>query len=205
MGPDPATPVHFPSRLWLDTVIRTGNCGSSAVASFKPHPSPVLDLGLSADGRIVVTTHGDWTAEVWDAPEQKRLALLGGHAGAMADVAVSRDGKIMATVSFDGTAKLWDVQAGRQLGTLEGQTFGLHSAALSADGQRLAVGGSDGSVKLWDTRLQRSVGTLRHNNVNVWVQQLGFLPDGNALVSVSDETLVVWRAASLAETDRVGH
>jgi len=178
---------------------------ASAVASFKPHPSPVLDLGLSADGRIVVTTHGDWTAEVWDAPEQKRLALLGGHAGAMADVAVSRDGKIMATVSFDGTAKLWDVQAGRQLGTLEGQTFGLHSAALSADGQRLAVGGSDGSVKLWDTRLQRSVGTLRHNNVNVWVQQLGFLPDGNALVSVSDETLVVWRAASLAETDRVGH
>jgi len=159
-------------------------------------------LGSSADGRVIVTTHSDWTAVLWGTVKQERLATLSGHKGAMTDVTVSPEGETIATVSFDGTAKFWDLRTQHEPATLEGTPFGLHSVALSGDGQRLAVGGAEGSIKLWDTRLKRSVGTLRHQAHVGWVRKLGFLPDGNTLVSVSGEALVVWRAASFSETDR---
>lgn len=174
-----------------------------SIAAFDTHASGVTHLSFSWDGGLVATAHEDWTAEVWSAVAGRRHAVLRGFKGHINGVAMSARGELVATIGGDAQARLWDLKTSRELATLEGQLFDLASAALSADGQRLAVGGADGSVKLWDTRLRRSVGTLQHQAHIGRVGIVGFHPDGSTLVSASDRALVVWRAASFTETDRI--
>ena len=82
--------------------------------------------------------------------------------------------------------------------------FALKSVALSSDDQRVALGGSDSTIKIWDLASKRPLATLKgHKGEGTGgeVRAVAFLADGNTLVSVSDKSLAVWRAATLAETD----
>jgi WD40 repeat protein len=173
------------------------------LGSFTTHPSSIRVLVLSPDGSTVATSRSDWKAEVWDCTSGKRLALFDGHKQGVPGLALSRHGDTLVTASDDATAKLWDVKGPREKAKLEGQMFALKSAALSSDDQRLALGGSDSTIKIWDLASKRPLATLKgHKGEGTGgeVRAVAFLADGNTLVSVSDKSLAVWRAATLAET-----
>jgi WD40 repeat protein len=119
-------------------------------------------------------------------------------------LALSHHGDTLVSASGDAPAKLWDVKGQREGATLEGQMLALKSAALSSDGQRLALGGSDRTIRIWDLASKRPLATLKgHKGEGTGgeVRAVEFLADGNTLVSVSNDSVAVWRAATLAETD----
>jgi WD40 repeat protein len=72
---------------------------------------------------------------------------------------------------------------------------------ISPDGRTLAVADWNGLITLWNMTSLQQVGTLNGHVAPVWQTCLAFTPDGNNLVSVSQERFRVWRAASFAETD----
>jgi len=125
------------------------------------------------------------------------LAFLRGHQAEVWCVAFSPDNKSVATGSWDATIKLWDLATQKEKAKLEGQLLAYFSIAFSPDGRRLAGGGGDGSIRLWDTKTALEVGMLKAHNQNV--HKLAFADDGNTLVSVSDEAVWLWRAASWNE------
>jgi len=76
----------------------------------------------------------------------------------------------------------------------------FYGGSISPEGSRLAVGAWGGLITIWDLASLQEVATLNaHENR---VQALGFLADGNTLVSVGVDELRLWRAPSFEETDR---
>jgi WD40 repeat protein len=125
------------------------------------------------------------------------LAFLRGHQAEVWCVAFSPDNKSVATGSWDATIKLWDLATQKEKAKLEGQLLAYFSIAFSPDGRRLAGGGADGSIRLWDTETGLEVGMLKaYNQV---VDELAFTNDGDTLVSISNEAIRLWHAASWNE------
>ena len=79
---------------------------------------------------------------------------------------------------------------------------GLRSIALSPDERRLAAGDELGrvkKVKVWDVATGQEVAVLPGHEERI--RDVAFWPDGNTIVSVSDDAVFVWRGASLEEID----
>jgi WD40 repeat protein/tRNA A-37 threonylcarbamoyl transferase component Bud32 len=77
--------------------------------TWQAHAAPILDLDLSADGRIA-TASQDRTAAVWSIAGV-RLARLAGHAMPVWSARFTAGGDEVVTASDDGTVRLWPLAA----------------------------------------------------------------------------------------------
>ena len=110
----------------------------------------VNSAALSPDGRTVVTTSNDPTAQLWDTQTGAALATLEGHTDRVLSAVFSSDGSHVLTASADHTARLWDAKTGDSLAILEGHTDEVLSAEFSPDGSRILTGSADQTARLWD-------------------------------------------------------
>src|SRR5207247_839958 len=147
---------------------------------------------------LVAAGRTDGAIEVWHIQQEKRLASLTGHQGGIRGLAITRDNSSVLSASSDGRVILWNLitQRGEALG---GRMNSYNCVADSLDGRRVAAGADDGTIRIWDLASKQEVAVLRGHAE--WVRHLAFLPDGNSLVSVSRDSIRVWRASSLAEID----
>ena len=72
---------------------------------------------------------------------------------------------------------------------------GLDLVAFSSDGKTLASANSNGQIVLWDVASGQARLTLPSQIANP-VSGIVFSPDGNTLASVSDNSILLWDAAS---------
>jgi WD40 repeat protein len=168
------------------------------IATFQTRAQHVSSLAFSPDGTILAAGYEDGVAEAWGLALRRRVILVAGHKECVSAVAVTPDGKTLLTASLDATAKLWDLESGREKATLGGQLLAYYSAAISQDGRRVILGGADGTVQLFDLATANEVARLETDGTGVGA--VGFHPDGNTLVGVSESAkLWRWRTASTAE------
>jgi WD40 repeat protein len=136
--------------------------------------------------------------ELWNTRDWSLVRTIQGPgAGApfqFAYLAFSPNGRRLATGSPDGTVRLWDVETGRQLHRMRGHTEWVLGVAFSPDGRRVASGGDFGIVRLWDVNSGQEVLALDGHTKSL-VGGLAFRPDGNLLVSTSDDGIRVWDAS----------
>jgi WD40 repeat protein len=143
----------------------TGRCVGSI---HDPHPSGVVAIAYSPDGRSLASTGEsalsvpDGGAKVWDAETLALRYELTGHAGGVYSVAYGPDGRTLATAGMDGTVRFWDPATGTAQRVLQAHPKGVRSLSFSPDGARLATVGSDAlertaggyptadTAKLWD-------------------------------------------------------
>lgn len=124
---------------------------------FDGHSHSVIDVALSADGRLAISASQDKTLKVWDVASRCELHTIQEHSNGLA---LSADGRLAVSASRDKTLKVWDVVTGRELRTLTGHSDGVQDVALSADG-RLAVSAScDMTLKVWDMATGRVLSTF---------------------------------------------
>ena len=101
----------------------------------------------------------------------------------------------MARLSWPG---FWDLNSRQHPVVLQEQNI-LRGCCVSPDGRRLAVGGGDGLITIWDLAVRQILVALEGHETPVL--DVAFLGDGDTLVSVGDDQVRVWRAASYAEAD----
>ena len=65
-------------------------------------------VGISPDGKSILTGGLDGTAQLWSAATGTASGAVMSHRNRVNGVAFSPDGKTVATVSDDKTAQLWD-------------------------------------------------------------------------------------------------
>ena len=174
------------------------------VPTRKPRAKIQIVGGLSAvafspDGKTLAVGSQFGAAKLFDATTGREIATLHRYELAVdwADaVAFSPDGQLVAVGSRGGLVQVWEVATGRLHVALRSHdNWGCYSLAFSPDGRTLATGdGGDGTVKLWDVATGQERYTLKgHQGA---VQALEFTPDGNTLITGSnDGTVRLWPAA----------
>jgi WD40 repeat protein len=166
-------------------------------------------LAFSPGGQLLAAAGGNRTVRVWASDTGRmvhefREPRPGNNPYWC--VAFSPDGRRLAagyghqSRNEPGGVRVWDVATWQQVACLIGDVA-LH-VAFSADG-RLASGGVDGAVRVWDLERGQELLTLRGHTS--FVSSLAFTPNGQKLVSSSDDGLVrVWDATPLPQDENLG-
>lgn len=173
------------------------------LSTFKGHSGGVNYATFSPDGRWVVTASSDQTVKVWDVDAVSERISLDGRTPKLCGLAISPDGKQIATGSYSNEGKIWESATAQILGKIDATVV-----AYSPNGQDIVTSTHDGMANcaaVWDAR----TGHLRrrfpvHNSP---VEALAFSPDGQRLVTCSDDkTAAVWEVSSGRKlTGLIGH
>jgi len=117
------------------------------------HSSEVTGIGVSMDGRTVVSASGERDTH------QGELRVWNGFSGAphlvipchsVAALAVTPDGRKAVSGSYDCTLQVWDLVTGICQATLVGHKDEVEDVCISADGSRIGSVAADGTVRIWD-------------------------------------------------------
>jgi WD40 repeat protein len=159
---------------YLGHVNSTGNGASNA---------GVNSVAWSPDGRRILSTGFDHTAQVWDALTGQHALVNREHTDKVNGGCWSPDSKYVATVSDDTTVKVWNATTGKTLFTYG---FGTHalSVSWSPDQKSIAVGMGPIQILTVSTRKATTLG-------NAEAFSLAWSPNGQHLASAG-EAVDIW-------------
>jgi len=162
----------------------------------------IYGIGLSRDGRTLVTGNFNGTVKLWDVASGRLGRTLDGHTDLVYMGVFSPDEKILASCSRDGKIKLWDPATGGELRTLVGHTRPIKAVAFSPDGKLLASVGNDGTLRVWDVATGVGQRSLVHPDPdNSGVYAVVFVARGKTIMAGNgDGTISYWDVASGKET-----
>lgn len=119
-------------------------------------------IAFSADGRWLVSTHGDGAVLVWDVQERERVANFNRHSAPVRAVAFSSDGKWLASAGEDRSVIVWDARRGRKEAVLLGHPGRVNALAFSPDNAMIASCDQFEAVILWDWERHQPRWTSMH-------------------------------------------
>ena len=155
------------------------------------------ELGVSPDGRWIVSGGQDDTVKVWDAATGAEVMTLRGHKGQVVTAAFSPDGHRIVSGSRDQTLKIWDTKSQKELLTLAGHD-GTAGALFSPDGKWIISGSFDKTIRVWDAHTGAAMMTLRGHEASVICHAVS--PDGRRIASGDRDNVVrVWDVGSRSE------
>lgn len=160
-------------------------------------PSALLSLSFSPNALKLMAGYWNGAVKVWDFDRLSPERALPGHGYQVNSMALLPDEKTLVSVSRQ--IVFWDLETGAQRRVLQPRPALFRTVAISPDGSRLAAGAADGLITIWDMATMQEVASLSGHTRPL--MDMRFLPDGNTLVSVADNEVRVWRAASLQEAD----
>jgi WD40 repeat protein len=179
-----------------------------------------LALGLSADGKRLITIIGPHEVRVYDLKSRDPLhVLFDGWDGEVSrrvwvdGAALSLDGKRAAVSGRTAGSESWlrtqEVQTGKELSTFAGVRDRARCLAWSPDGKFVAAGhcgdsrGScPGTLRLWDADSGKEIKSFKGHTAPI--RRVAFCPDGKILLSSgTDHTVRLWDIKSGKERGRI--
>jgi len=164
-------------------------------------PQARSSVEFSRNNKLLAVGLANGGVQVWSlTPTALRHTFLGQHGALLANgAAFSPDSRWLATGSPDATLRLWNLAEGSFV-PLPRALMAYFAVAFSPDGQRIAAAGPDPVVKIIDTVTgQESASLNRNTQYRDFAQSIRFSADGNALLVMTDTSLIVWRTATPAE------
>lgn len=152
------------------------------------HGEEVLDLTISADGKLVASTGTD-QAIVLTAPHidhrRMRLATSLSDYSSQSSIAVGAKGRV-AVVSNESHVALLNLPSGRSRGKLNGsEQMPQSGVGLSPDGSKVAAT-VNGILLVWEVSTRKLIASFSgdgsHGPQVDASQQLQFLPDGRSIL-----------------------
>jgi RNA polymerase sigma factor (sigma-70 family) len=111
---------------------------------------------LTPDGKTLLTTRRNGSAQVWDLAERKmqrsfRLADPPFDTNALARASHAPDGSAIAVVMQDGSIRVCDVASGRERQALRSHSDAIRAVAFTADSNTLILA-RDQALLMWDAK-----------------------------------------------------
>jgi WD40 repeat protein len=173
--------------------------GPEPVESISRPPGRAVSMRFSNEGEFLAGINDDGSVDLWSVRRGVHFARWKPHQGSVYDVAFAPGGKTLVTGSADGGACLWEIgETPREIRPFPRTLNAYFSFATDPTGRRIAAGTSDGFIRIWDLATGHELAALQVPNDRS-VGGLRFLPDGNSLVSFTQEDIRVWHAPSWDE------
>ncbi|KAF0178390.1 MAG: WD40 repeat-containing protein [Limisphaerales bacterium] len=115
-------------------------------ASWTAHNDSILDLKISASGKLLATGSADKLARVWNLATQKEVAKLEGHTSYVQAVAFGKDDAVLATGGADKEIKIWDIASSGREGAFSNRSAAVTALHWTTGGTNLLVVAEDGSA-----------------------------------------------------------
>jgi WD40 repeat protein len=172
--------------------------GRTKLHRFRNDGHVVMSLAFAKDSQKLMAGFHSGLVKVWDLSGHNGERTFERHNKQVRGLALLPDGQTLVSAGTD--VRFWDLNSQREFVRIQPRQTQFLSCSISPDGRRLAVGAADGLITIWDLASRQEVATL--NGLDRRVNDVAFLSDGHSLVSVGQEQVRVWRAASFEETDR---
>jgi WD40 repeat protein/tRNA A-37 threonylcarbamoyl transferase component Bud32 len=172
------------------------------LAKLPGHPSPVMSLAASPDGRLLASGCKAGTIKVWDMKDLKEQRTLEMPRGGVAGLAFRPGTTQLIAIGQQGQLRCWDVASGAECYRVDTRPHRLTALAVQPEtssgrtGRRLACGTDTGEVQTYDAQTGERQEVYRgHLEPFRAVTALAYSPDGTRLVSAGrDRALLVWDA-----------
>ncbi|MHC4404478.1 MAG: WD40 repeat domain-containing protein [Planctomycetota bacterium] len=161
-------------------------------ATLKGHVQAVEFVLFSPDGKTFVSACAEKTIKIWDLETNQERATL--EAGKVLSLLISPDGKTLASLG-----RLWDLETGQERAALR-RDFHVKCLGFSPDSSVLAAGCFHRlrPLRLLDLETGQELATLEGHTGTV--NSVAFLPDGDTLVSGSEDgTIRLWNMSAIKE------
>lgn len=135
-------------------IIRVWDVDSGTAKKTLEATEPVDSVALSADARLLASTHPrpvGGAVVLWDTASGARLRELVLDTGA-SSVAFSPSGRLLAIGGYDSFVYVFDVTTGKALVKLGGHADAAGTLRFSADATRLFSTADDGALKIWNAK-----------------------------------------------------
>jgi WD40 repeat protein/serine/threonine protein kinase len=124
--------------------------GDAPPRTFHVPQVEIWDLGVSPDGRMLVSAGNDGRILLWDVASGTVVRRLLGHGRGVLAARFSADGSRVVSAGFDYTVRVWDVGEHEERHLRLGHTAAAYGVAFDPRGRFVASAGIDGSLRLWD-------------------------------------------------------
>ncbi|MBN3036751.1 MAG: hypothetical protein JW861_14290 [Bacteroidales bacterium] len=159
------------------------------------HSEPVTWVDISPDDRYLLTSSGDRTLILWDAPTRTMLKRFHGHTAWVNMVAFTHDPSFLLSASSDKEILLWHVDSLNPLRAFKGHEEPVISLGIHPTQDIFASGDESGRVKIWDIKSGKEVVSFQAHDKEVW--NVIYSPDSRYIATCSGDHLVkVWDAAA---------
>lgn len=190
-------------------VLRTIDQESGAVVRANSgHESVILNLAVTSDGALAITTGVDETIRVWDLQGGQVLRQLSGPQAVLSDISLSPDGRQLVVGSADGSVTLWDVETGQEIGKFVDDQP-VTAVTFSPDGRKVLIGEGypnaekveSGHVVLWGVETGEEI--RRFEGQPYAVEAVAFSPDGRLAASAGEGAMMIlWDVETGGEIQR---
>ncbi len=115
-------------------------------ASWTAHNDSILDMKISASGKLLATGGADKLARVWNLATQKEVAKLEGHTSYVQAVAFGKNDAELATGGADKDIKLWDIASAGRVGSFSNRGSAITALHWTPEGKTLIAVTEDGGA-----------------------------------------------------------
>lgn len=148
------------------------------------------------DGKGLLTYDGRKAVKLWEVPLQQGAGIAPPWSGA-GPLVVSKDQRYLARATAGGDVRIvvsgedgsWPAMPADEL-PFSGHRSTVTRLAFAASGRLLASGAMDGSLRVWEVESGRPRDFFAMHEGGA-VEDLGFLPDGSALVSANRSSVLL--------------
>jgi WD40 repeat protein len=184
------------------------------IQHFQAYNSHGDRIVLSRDGRIIVTSGGDYRTffgknvdcrvKLWERETAKEIGRFEGHTSFVQCIALSADGKFLLTGAghldgdkspIDCTIRLWYVSTRKEIRRFSGHDNPVTTVTFSPDGHHVLSVGWDNIIRLWEIDTGKELRTFRGHTEDVWT--LAYSPNGKYVVSGAGESYEIKKGKTL--------
>jgi WD40 repeat protein len=153
----------------------------------------ISSLGITPDGRLLITGCANKTVGVWDVASGRKLRLLRGHARPVTQVAVSGDGRWIAAGDQKRDVRVWNSKTWKETRLLRAREDWVGALTFASDAL-LAGGDASGIFQIWDLE---SGNTLEMHQVSGAISSIACSPiDPVSAVTTDAGLLSFWKQGS---------
>ncbi len=168
--------------------------GCSLVSTLQGHGTEITGGTFSRDGSSIASASLDKTIRTWNVADGRQVSVFEGAADEVTRLSFTPDLGYLVSASRDGYIRAWKTADGVMQYEFNWKPYLITTLAATnvPNSIVVAVGSQNGLLRLWRPGEGAPLEIQAHANV---VSALAYRPDGNTLVTGSNNTLRFWRVA----------